>query len=136
MHRTRDIEQIKRILDHPSIDSPECVADNESIYWLVNDEEDCLCVAYPYTDKVYMCHIYIKEEARGTKAIRFGRAGVKWYLANTDAKKLTGFTPSYMKHAYIYAMQIGFKKQGFFKDSIEHNGKNYGHYIMGINSNG
>jgi len=133
--RVKDPAIIKAILEHESINMTENLTVNDDIYWLTNQENDCLACAYRYVNDVYMCHIYVKKSARGKKAIQFGKDSIKWWQDNTSAIKLVGFTPSYLKHAYLYALRIGFKKQGFFRDSIKHNGKMYGHYITGV-SNG
>lgn len=141
LYRTLDREQIIRFLRHPDIGNafglPEDITDfdlhEKDLYWLISEDEKFLYLSYNMLPRVHVCHVYCKKSIRGKQAKELGKEALKWIFDNTDTTKIQTFTPEFRKHAYRFALSVGFKPEGFSEKAIMNSDNTYyGFYISGV----
>ena len=143
---TTDMELVRSILVEPDIweRAAEDGIDQDTYYpgygpmsaWLLCIEDDKpigLILLHTDTCVSMKMHPYLRVEHRQKGRIMM-RAFYKWMLENTDdsINKVNVIIPEYEKKVINFAKKVGFKKEGFCRDSYLKNGQLYGQQNLGI----
>jgi len=107
--------------------------DSMTVWLLCVENEEIAGIILVHTDNSVSLkmHPYLRAEHR-QKGRTMMEAFYKWVLDNTETRKINVSIPENHKKVINFAKKVGFKKEGFNRDSYLKNGQLYGQQNLGI----
>lgn len=141
---TEDMEVVRQVMLIPEIwdRAAEDGISQEDFYpgfdslshWLLCKEEDKIIgiiLLHHDNSTTLKLHPYLRREhySLGREMMK---SFYKWFIENTSIHKLIVSMPENQKKTYNFAKKVGFKDEGFNRESYLKNGEIYGQYNLGI----
>ena len=97
-------------------------------------EIKALCVFRPSTIYIIDIHVHIPKKFRGSGTLEKGSDFLRWIVSNNKGKwiKFTTYIPVIHRDVILYAMKLGFKKEGINRLSVIKNGQLMDMVMMGM----
>ncbi len=110
----KDLPKILEVMKHPDVQGPASISFwipilEAPLTYVLMPDPDVVFMVFAATEEVASGHVYAKPCARGKRAIKAERVGLKWLIANTPFKKIVGFV--YNKpHIERFHSMVGMQK--------------------------
>ena len=93
-----------------------------------------LSAVRPVSSSVVNVHIHIPQKNRGEKTVQAGKAVLNWIVNNSKSNfsKINTQIPIIYRDVIIYALKLGFKKEGVNRYSVLKKGSWVDQQYMGI----
>jgi hypothetical protein len=96
------------------------------------DNDMGLIFAYPWNKATLECHIILQKRWRGEKGIEAGKLARDYLLNHTPYQKLIVRIADSNRHAIIFSLKLGFKKEGLVTKCYPKKGELLDLVIMGV----
>ena len=140
-----DKDILNRIVSHPDV-YPHIIddyADNSLVdqygelllkagFPIISDCEGIAFILMPRSHTVFDVHTIILPESRGRKAIDTAKEIARFVFENTTCKKINSEIRVGDRATMLFALRVGFKKQGINTKSFLLNGELLDQYVVGL----